>query len=307
MAEGRAPANELDERALMNSILVTGSPGMLGSCLVPYLRSRGNEVVELSRTGQSSVHADLSDSGQVCAALDRIVPRSIVNLAALADVDACQRTPQRAYVANVRIVENLAAWIDARGKGCQLVHISTDQVYDGAGPHREDDVTLTNYYGFSKYAGELAAARVGATVLRTNFFGPSQCAGRASLSDWLVKSLTARDAVTVFDDILFSPLVLRTLVEQIDRVIREPRAGVFNLGSKQGMTKADFAFALAQILDLPTASISRGNSESRKLTAYRPKDMRMDSTRFEQAYSVQLPTLREELHSLRAGHAHEAP
>lgn len=251
------------------------------------------------------MRADLTDTEQGRAVLDEVSPEIIVNLAALTDVDECERDPQRAYLTNVRIVENLANWIRKHGSCSHLVQISTDQVYDGIGSHKEEEITLTNYYGFSKYASELAAAAVPSTILRTNFFGPSQCPGRASLSDWLVRSLSGGESITVFDDVCFSPLSLQKLVEQLELVIGNPQLGVFNLGSRDGMSKADFAFTLAAVLDLPTETMRRGSSSNGKLTAYRPKDMRMDSSSYEGAFGIQLPSLREEIHSMRAGYVNK--
>jgi dTDP-4-dehydrorhamnose reductase len=285
-------------------ILVTGSQGMLGCSLVPQLRAAGHEVLELSRNGVNSLQVDLTDAARTQRALDQALPQVIVNLAALTNVDECERSPHKAYLANVHVVENLARWIRGAKSQCHLVQISTDQVYDGAGPHGEGAVTLTNYYGFSKYAGELAATTVEGTVLRTNFFGPSTCPGRSSLSDWLVHSLTSNSKITVFEDVQFSPLSLKSLVEQIGRVVGDPRRGIFNLGSREGMSKADFAFHVARLLNLPASSMIRGRSQSVALLAYRPKDMRMDSRAFESAYSVTLPTLANELQTLtRNAHA----
>lgn len=287
----------------MTRILVTGARGLLGSTLVPHLRARGHEVVSCSRTG-ADVRADLTDTTQSSAALRQVAPKIIVNLAAIANVDKCERNPQLAYLANVRIVENLAKWMRESGASCHLVQISTDQVYDGAGPHEEGDVTLTNYYGLSKYAGELAAATVPSTVLRTNFFGRSECAGLTSISDWLLRSLVRGDAITVFDDVRFSPLSLKRLSEMLEIAVVKRQYGVFNLGSADGMSKADFAFALAEVTGLPTNTMRRGRSDEAALSARRPKDMCMDSSRFEDAFGVQLPTLREEINSMKAAYAH---
>jgi len=248
------------------------------------------------------MHADLSDANQVSAMLGKIKPDIIVNLAALTNVDECERNPQQAYLANVKVVENLAKWIHDDGNECHLVQLSTDQVYGGIGPHKEGEITLQNYYAFSKYAGELAAAKISSTVLRTNFFGPSLCPGRTSLSDWLVESLRQEKPITVFDDIQFSPLSLQSLVELMELVIVRRTQGIFNLGSKEGMSKADFAFTLAETLKLPTNHMSRGISDKVKLTAYRPKDMRMDSSRFERTFGVELPTLIEEIQSAKVAY-----
>lgn len=293
-------------KRVRKKILVTGARGMLGCHLVPHLRACGHEVVELSRTGRSSLCADLTDGEQGRAVLDEASPEIIVNLAALTDVDECERNPQRAYLTNVRIVENLTNWIRKYGSCRHLVQISTDQVYDGIGSHKEEGVTLTNYYGFSKYAGELAAAAVPSTILRTNFFGPSQCPSRVSLSDWLVRSLSRGESITVFEDVYFSPLCMQRLAEQLELVIGNPQPGVFNLGSRDGMSKADFAFMLAAVMDLPTQTMRRGSSTGSKTIAYRPKDMRMDSSRYEKVFGIQLPSLREEIRSMKAGYVNKA-
>ena len=154
----------------LKRVLVTGAQGLLGSTLVPHLQACGHEVFRHGRKGDIDVGADLIDVGQVNAALDQVAPEVVINLAALTDVDECERSPKLAYLSNVLIVENLVKWIQNNGNTCHLVQLSTDQVYDGLGPHMESDITLTNYYGFSKYAGELAAATVPSTILRTNFF-----------------------------------------------------------------------------------------------------------------------------------------
>jgi dTDP-4-dehydrorhamnose reductase len=222
----------------------------------------------------------------------------VVNLAAQTDVDRCEAQPRQAYLQNTRVVENLAAAIGSCVPHGHLLHISTDQLYDGPGPHREQDVMLTNYYGFSKYAGELAAAAISSTVLRTNFFGASRCAGRASFSDWIVRALKRQQAVRVFEDVWFSPLSLERLSEFIGLALERRIAGVFNLGSREGMTKADFCYTLAGTLKLPTGTMTRSSSEDAALRAYRPKDMRMDCERFELAFGVTLPTLAQEIESM---------
>jgi dTDP-4-dehydrorhamnose reductase len=290
----------------LSRILVTGARGLLGSELVPLLRASDHEVIEHARCTGADAHADLSDAVQCAALLDLVAPQTIVNLVALTDVDACERDPQRAYLSNVRSVENLAGWLRRGECRCHLVHVSTDQVYDGAGPHDEADVTLRNYYAFSKYAGELATAGTNATVLRTNFFGPSRSASRSSFSDWLISALSSSQAISVFDDVLFSPLSLSRLAAEIGQVIARPLPGVFNLGSREGMSKADFAFALAAELGLPVAAMRRAGLDSARLPVRRPNDMRMNCRRYESTFGVELPTLRREIQSMRGSHAQQA-
>ena len=277
--------------------LVLGATGLLGTRLVPALAAEC-ETVTHARSVGANYSADLADSHVTAQMLDAVRPSLIINLAALADVDLCQEQPQQAYLANVKSIENVVAWMQARDAQCHLLHISTDQVYDGPGPHVENNVTIVNTYGLSKYAGELAALSVGATVLRTNFFGRSARPGRESLSDWLSRCLLAGAPISVFDDVLFSPLSLGTLVHMILRTARIQPRGVFNLGAADGMSKADFAFAFAAALGVHQPAMKRTSSRVfRPLSAVRPLDMRMNSRRIEVALGVRMPRLQQEIES----------
>jgi dTDP-4-dehydrorhamnose reductase len=281
----------------MSEILVTGARGLLGSVLVPFLRSQGHRVTGCSRH-QENRSADLTIYSQAEAVLNDLRPEFIINLAACTNIDECENSPQLAYLANVRVVENLVTWIKSESPHSHLVHLSTDHVYDGAGPHHEENVILVNSYAFSKYAGELAALSTQATILRTNFFGRSRCAGRTSFSDWLVQSLRQGSTITVFDDVYFTPLSMSRLATLIGITLPKRLPGIFNLGAVTGMSKADFAFHLAEILCLPTATMKRGSIKAASLRARRAEDMRMDSSRFQRAFEVTLPTLQEELQTL---------
>jgi dTDP-4-dehydrorhamnose reductase len=279
----------------MANILLAGGTGLLGCSLLPYLKEQGHQVWQQGYRQQADVSADLCNKEQVIALLDSLQPDCIINLAALTNVDYCEEHPQQAYLLNTAVVENMAAWIK-KNAAAHLIHISTDQLYDGSGPHREAEIQLQNYYSFSKKASEIAAGSVDATVLRTNFFGRSQCAGRASFSDWLFGALQTQQSISVFDDVLFSPLSIQTLTRHIALLVQKKPAGVFNLGSKQGMSKADFAFIFAKINGFSTAGLNRTTSAAADfLKARRPKDMRMDCRLYEKTMALQLPDLIDEI------------
>lgn len=281
--------------SLNKKILVLGANGLLGCELLNKEHPKSWELV--GHFGRSKEHnADLSDQAQTFRYLNNVMPDVIINLVALTDVDYCEQYPNESYLGNVKVVENIAYWIKQHSKKVQLIQISTDQVYDGQGPHIEEQVTLKNYYAFSKYAGELAAHNVEATVLRTNFFGKSKTEKRASFTDWLYEALNKKEPIKVFEDVHFSPLSMDTLTSMIIAVIEKDISGVHNLGSRQGLSKADFAFEFAKTLNLATDNITRTTiDEVDFVKTYRPKDMRLDVTKFEQAFNITLPTLQQEI------------
>jgi dTDP-4-dehydrorhamnose reductase len=276
----------------MRPVLITGATGLLGSSLVPHLKKCGARVVTHALTTQADYMFDLSDQIKSFEILEQIKPSVIINLVGLTSVEFCEEQVNLAYLANTRAVENLVYWLLASGTDCHLVQISTDHVYDGIGPHIEDAITITNNYAFSKYAGELAAIQVPSSIIRTNFVGRSQVSHRESLTDWVYKNMTEGQHVQVLSDVCFSPLLITTLVAMIELVVQKKPVGIYNLGSHNGMSKADFDFAFAESLNLPTHSMTRiESSQAKFLTAFRPKDMRMDSSKFENVLGVKLPYL----------------
>lgn len=283
----------------MAKILVTGSSGLLGSTLLPTLSAAGHESITHARTHLANYLINLQDADEVASMIRTAAPDCIINLAALTNVDTCETDPDLAYRDNVLSVQNLVDSIQSYQPDCHLIHISTDQVYDGHGPHAENALTLRNTYAFSKVASEYAALQTSATVLRTNFFGRSLCEYRQSFSDWLVSNLLRKHSIKVFDDVMFSPLSGVTLSQVIEKLVHLKPHGVFNLGSREGMSKADFAYALARSLGYRSDCMHRAQaSASTSLKARRPNDMRMDSSRMESLLGSPLPTLLDEIYSV---------
>jgi dTDP-4-dehydrorhamnose reductase len=277
----------------MKRIFIAGGTGLLGSHLSVYLEGLGYGVHAMGRTSDRLV-CDMTFKNDVFRVLDKINPEVIINLVALTDVDECERRPEKAYLLNTKVVENLSNWVE-KNSPCYLLQISTDQVYDGKGPHNESAVMLKNYYAFSKYTGELFALKALGGVLRTNFFGRSCVNGRHSFSDWIIDNLKSRKPINVFENVFINPLLISTLCKMIALMVENCQYGVFNLGSREGFSKADFAFKLAKEFGFDDSNMTRVKLNDTHLTAYRPKDMRTNSDNFEKFFNVALPKLSDEI------------
>lgn len=283
----------------MSTVIVFGASGLLGASLVPVLRTRGYTVLAQSRGPGTDLCLDPSNRASVAAVLALHRPVAVVNLVAATNVDQCETQTELAWQANAGVVAAIAEGILALGNAPasrpHLVHISTDQVYDGPGPHSEDEVHPINVYGLSKYTGELLANRVGATILRSNFYGRSRCEGRVSFSDWLVRSLREKTPITVFDDVKFSAIHIDTLCDFVARSIEIRPAGIFNAGCRDGISKAGFAMALARFLALSTENVRMGTSADVVLKARRPLDMTLQVSRLEAAFDLRCPNMLNEI------------
>jgi dTDP-4-dehydrorhamnose reductase len=140
-------------------VAITGAGGRLGRALVAALQ-------EAPFTGPGGPLAwDLPDHDlDEPASCERLVRRDrpdvVVHTAAWTDVDGCAGDPALALRRNGAAVGDLAA--ACVRAGADLVHISTNEVFDGLrsdgrGYGPGDEPRPVNPYGASKRAGEIAA------------------------------------------------------------------------------------------------------------------------------------------------------
>ena len=72
--------------------------------------------------------------------------------------------------------------------------------------------------------------------------------------------------------------------------------GIFNIGSNNGMSKADFAFLFANNLNLKNDNMKVISiSDAKFIKTYRPKDMRLNLEKIETSMLISLPILADEI------------
>ena len=181
-------------------VLVTGAGGMLARDVVLAAEARQHDITALSEHD-----LDVTDGALVAAALAELRPDTVVNCAAWTDVDAAEAAEAAALKVNGLAPGHLAR--AATEQGAQLIHVSTDYVFDGTArrPYLESDQTgPRSAYGRTKLAGERAVLEAGGghAVVRTAWlFG---AAGKNFVATMLALA-TARDVVTVVADQIGSP------------------------------------------------------------------------------------------------------
>ena len=241
-------------------VLILGSGGFLGSNVARSLAAE--ETVELilqvrdrSTTPPAdaarTVHADLTRPHELDKVLAEVQPEIIVNCAALADVDACERDPALADALNHRLPARLATW--TAKSGALLVHVSTDAVFDGRDrPYREhDDPSPINEYGRSKLAGERAVAASDARALtaRTNIIGWSPT-GTRSLLEHFHGRLSRGERAPGFVDIHFRPLPVHWFWPACMRLLAHGMSGLAHVTGPELLSKYDFGRRVAMAFDL---------------------------------------------------------
>lgn len=226
-------------------VAILGAGGLLGTHLQQELHR--HEVVALDRA-----RCDLADRAQVLGATAGA--QAIVNCAAYTNVDGAEKEPDAAYRANALGAEN-AAWA-ARQHGAQLVHVSTDFVFDGTKPTPYDELDVPNpisVYGRSKWAGEVLAARVYPDVIIARVQGLYGAGGR-NFSSKLRGFIADRKVLTLDGERRVQPTWARAAARQIVKLVdQQARAATYHVACDGAATWAEFAFHLAERLGVEPA------------------------------------------------------
>ena len=112
-------------------MILFGATGMLGQAIAAEGHRRGRAVEGVSRHGPDRV-ADLATFDGIRPLLEGAAPDLVVNAAAIADIDACERDRALALAVNARAVLAMAEY--CRDAAIPLVQVSTDHWSPGGSP-----------------------------------------------------------------------------------------------------------------------------------------------------------------------------
>lgn len=279
--------------------LVLGGSGLLGKTLCSFLEKRGLRIVSHGvKSNEVDKKYDLLDNKQLTQLFVEESPDIVINLVALTNVDLCQSEPLLALNLNANLVKNIES--NLKEMKIKFLHISTDHVYHKKGPSKESDVCIRNIYAATKLLGDMYAESNKSIVLRTNFFGKSLQPSRESFSDWIIKNLKEEKSITLYRDVFFNPLSMKTLSEGIFYLITGDNwnPGIYNLGSKERISKYNFGLKIANCLGLKEKFILPGKiSDSNGVS--RPKDMSMNLGMFEDNFQFKIPSVDQEISLLK--------
>jgi dTDP-4-dehydrorhamnose reductase len=261
-------------------ILICGGKGQLGADCDKTL-SEIHEVmsVDLDRL-------DITDISGVEAAVKDFGPDFILNCAAYTQVDACETKRDLARKVNVEGPRNLA--VAAQKHGAQLIHISTDYVFDGRKkvpePYTEaDETNPISYYGKTKLEGEMAV-REGTDnhmIFRTAWMygirGPNflRTILRLALKD-------PKREIKVVNDQFGSPTWSYRLALQIARLIESEGQGTYHATSEGYCTWYGLATYFLRKMGVPH-SLVPCTTEEYPMPARRPMNSILENQRLKES------------------------
>jgi dTDP-4-dehydrorhamnose reductase len=276
----------------MKKIIILGAKGQLGNefqeleLRFPAFTFFFFDVAELD-----IVQADL-----VNKKISEIKPDYVVNCAAYTAVDKAETEKGIAYAINADAVKNIAAACSANGSN--LVHISTDYVFDGEAshPYKEDsDVNPSSVYGLSKLKGEREALQAdnNAIIIRTawvySIYGNN-------FVKTMLRLMSTKPEISVVADQYGSPTYAHDLAVAIMQIISSDRwvPGIYHFTNEGVINWFDFASEIKAISGLP-CTVHPITTDQFPTAAKRPKYSVLDKAKIQQTFNIQLKDWKESL------------
>jgi dTDP-4-dehydrorhamnose reductase len=282
------------------SILLLGKDGQVGWQLQRSLAPHG-EVIACGRS-----ECDLTDLDRLRSLVRRLKPAVIVNASAYTAVDRAESEPELAMRINGEAPGVLAE--EVARLGALLIHYSTDYVYDGCKtePYLESDPTNPqSVYGRTKLAGEDAIRASGAqsVIFRTSWvFG----ARGGNFVKTILRLAREKETLNVVADQVGSPTpaaliatvtgVALAMLRQGQAMSREKQR-LYHLCCGRPVSWHEFARTIVQRaaampgfdLRLTPEAINAIPGSEYPTAAVRPANSRLDCTRLEHDFGLQMP------------------
>jgi len=286
-------------------VLITGGSGLLAVNWA--LSIRDNYAVTLllhhkkiSLLGVDTSVVSLGSLDECLSVLEKHQPDIVIHTAGLTTIEECESKSNLAQEVNVDLAKNIA--IACNQQSVKLVHISTDHLFSGDQEFStEDSVTNpVNNYSKTKLLGEQEVLKncKGALIIRTNFF----CWGtkyRQSFSDLILNKLKNNEQIDLFSDVFFTPILVDELSKQTHRLVDSNAVGVFNIVSRERISKYDFGIKLANCFNLDLNLINEISIDDRPNLVKRPKDMSLSNAKLCQTLDCEIPRLDKQLQILK--------
>jgi dTDP-4-dehydrorhamnose reductase len=251
------------------TVLIAGAGGLLGRAMTAWLAASCN-VAAFTHND-----LDITNREQVEEAIKKTRPAIVINCAATADVDRCERDTAWAYAVNEdgpRWLARYARLIDA-----EIVHLSTDYVFDGEKEGfytQRDEPNPLSVYAKSKLAGERAAQSENerAYIIRTSWiFG----AGGKNFGSRVVELARAGAHIKGVTDQTSIPTYAPDLAARIEEIINLGHHGLYHATSTGVTTWHDFARLALDMSGLGNVAIERVTRADLRQLAPRPRNSAM--------------------------------
>ncbi|MEM7562473.1 MAG: dTDP-4-dehydrorhamnose reductase [Pseudomonadota bacterium] len=283
-------------------ILLFGKRGQVGREIEKCCKAE----IGIDLRSYDSDQLNLTDSNAIRHAITSFRPDWVINAAAYTAVDKAESERDLAFRVNADAPEQMA--IACEQVGSDLVHYSTDYVFDGRKPSpytEADGVNPQSVYGESKLDGEVRVRQIlpNALIFRTAWVYSAE--GKNFVRTMLALAKN-RDHLKVVNDQKGCPTFANDIAAAtmgvIHRVNAEPESarGIFHLTGENATTWYGFCTEIMEISGQAHVSVEPITTEQFPTAAARPRNSVLNCSRIESEFGIRLADWRQSLRACLA-------
>jgi dTDP-4-dehydrorhamnose reductase len=222
---------------MSKNVVVLGASGMLGHKMLQVLSNKFTVTGTLRKSNTSQVlepyelyeGVDANNFLTVMEALNKIDPDVIVNCIGIIKQLPESNDWDKSFSINSEFPHKLSVY--TKSHGMQLIHISTDCVFDGkSGSYREGDIpNAGDIYGRTKFAGEVSD--INCLTLRTSIIG-REIDTHHGLLEWFLSKKGMK--VQGYTKSIFSGVTTNELSSLVSDIIQNGRGlqGLYHVAAE---------------------------------------------------------------------------
>jgi len=254
-------------------ILITGANGFIGRKILNRLAARKDSEVMAVSLHEDRYHGngyrfrtlDVTDRKAFETCIASFLPNVIIHTAAMSVIGQCEAHQDASRKLNFEAVKNLAEL--ARDFNCRLIHLSTDNVFDGKTSilHKEEDIPHPiNTYGKHKAMAEQAIAETlsNYAILRVVLVYGKPLEGQHGNLVHLVRSkVEAGEDIFTVNDQFRTATYVEDIVDVTEKLLTDPHTGIYHVCSGELLSIHDIALKVAHAFQLDDTLIKSITTE----------------------------------------------
>tara|TARA_B100000700_G_C15058606_1_gene864295 strand:- start:2553 stop:3362 length:810 start_codon:yes stop_codon:yes gene_type:complete len=251
---------------LNETVLITGTTGMLGKQFLSFFKDKYKNVYTLNRQD-----GDLLNFHFVKDYICKIDPDIIIHCIADTNLERCEKQEKQTLLLHCGLTHCLSS------NDCKVVYISTCSVIQ---PH--------NFYDKTKLLGEQICLlnNKNSVIVRTNIYGSNSSSGN-SLFEWAYNSFASNRQVTGYSDVFFNAIYTKQLVRSVYHLIKNNHVGVINIAGDYSISKFEFLQKICKIFNFNESLLIEGKQPT-NFSVNRNKDITLNIDEAKQKYNIKL-------------------
>ncbi len=288
----------------LNNILVFGSSGLLGKCLIDFYQHHKGLKIYAVINKKKIKNKNLKFFNYNKKNLTKNYIKSnniniIINFAALTNLEFCEKNKKLSKISNYDLPIYLAKF--SKENNLKYIFFSTDNFkFKNKKLTENSKINSLNIYSKHKKKSEHKILKTNpkSLIIRTNFF----CFGnneRQSFSDKILSSIKLKKEISLFKDVYYTPIYGKYLLKYLFRLIKKKKSGIYNICSNQIITKYKFGQKICNIFHLNKKFIKVSYLKNRKDIVKRPFNMALDNTKLKKTLNIKIPSINYQIQVMK--------